>query len=113
MVDARWWEPAWPQQLASYAVLLRAFVEHRLTAVEFETAFLSVFKHDDVTHPEAQFAVIDELVGTVDEYCSDEALRREVGGIDEVGLRRAASQAFDQLEHLLLGDTSPENEGES
>lgn len=103
MGDGRWWEPTWPGTMAAYAVVLRAFIERRLSGVEFETAFLSMFKRDETTYPEAQFGALDRLFAQVDDYCFDDELRREVGGLDEQGLREAACRAFDRLEALLTG----------
>jgi hypothetical protein len=46
-VDEYWWEAeGWPSDLSSYVILIRAFVDGRITAPEFETLYLVLFKRD-------------------------------------------------------------------
>lgn len=94
----------WPPQLAGYAIVLRAFIEGRMTGNEFETLFLSV-EDDDNVHPRAVFGVLEGLFGHVDDYCPDDDIRRDVGGIDQEELRGAAREAFDELGRALADKT--------
>ena len=76
-----------------YVRLLDRFLDGELTAAEFEGEFLDRYKDDDSDWPEPVFDVLDALFASVDDFCDDPELRREVGGLDEAGLRAAAAAA--------------------
>lgn len=100
MGDTRWWEPA----VAAAVGGLR----HRASGIHRrphdETLFLSV-EDDDNVHPRAVFGVLEGLFGHVDDYCPDDDIRRDVGGIDQEELRGAAREAFDELGRALADKT--------
>lgn len=97
MVESRWDTEQWAVDLVPYVVLLRAFVERRLSGLEFESLFLGLFKNDQMVRPEEIYEVLDALFADVDSFCSDPELRAEVGGLDEDQLRRRVGTALDRL----------------
>lgn len=99
MVDS-WWS-SWVGAAVPYGVLLRQFVDRRITADEFEVVFLRLYKHDPEEWPSEVFVVLDTLFADVDDYCADETLRVEVGGLDAAALRKRATVAFARLEKLV------------
>lgn len=86
--------------MAPYALLLRLFVDGRLTADEFELVFLRLYKLDPTEWPPDLFDVLDTLFGDVDAYCADDEIRREVGGLDAGELHERAALALGRLEKL-------------
>ena len=99
MVADPWWS-TWDGAVAPYAILLRLFVDGRMTAEEFEVVFLSLYKNDPTDWPGETFDVLDRLFGDVDDFVADDRLRTETGGIDAEELRRRASATFDQLKKM-------------
>lgn len=98
MVADSWWErEKWAVDLVQYAVLMRAFVENRLTGPEFQVLYLAVFKSDSRHRPHEIFAVLDSLFADVDDYCCDDELRLRAGGIDESQLRERVRSAEKRL----------------
>lgn len=59
--------------------------------------FLRLYKTE---WPQEIFDVLDGLFADVDDFCSDPDLRMNVGGIDELELRRRATLAFELLSVL-------------
>ncbi|MEU1840290.1 colicin immunity domain-containing protein [Micromonospora chersina] len=71
-------------------VLARALVEERLTGLEFETLFLSVFKGEGDQFESRIAAAVQQLFDAVEAYCDDPHLR-DAGDFDLEDLRRAAA----------------------
>ncbi len=103
---AQFWWSTWVGSVAPYAVLLRLFVDGRMTAAEFELVFLRLYKVDSTPWPSELFGVLDGLFGDVDAYCVDDEVRREVGGLDADELRHRAANTLRQLEVLAPGVTN-------
>jgi Bacterial self-protective colicin-like immunity len=101
-----WWErEKWSVDLVQYVILIRAFLENRLTGREFQLLYLSLFKSDSRHRPNEIFDILDALFADVDDYCYDDELRQRAGGIDESQLRERAGSAEKRLavvarEHL-------------
>lgn len=83
--------------IAKYAGVITDFVKHKVSAEEFETRYLKLFKHDDDQVPGPEFDVLDRLFADVDDYVADPELRRAVRGIDEEELRTRAKAAYHRL----------------
>lgn len=97
-MDNPWWEQEnLAPDLTQYAVLMRAFLEKRLTGPEFELLYLSLFKSDDKIRPRDIFDILDTLFGDIDDYCPDEDLRKHTGGIDERTFREHVRSAEERL----------------
>ena len=73
------------------------FVDGRIAGEEFELLFLPIYKRDPTHWPAELFDVLDGLFGDVDEFCPDDLLRVQSGGIDETELRRRAARALERL----------------
>jgi Bacterial self-protective colicin-like immunity len=94
-----WWS-SWVAAVAPYAVLLRLFIDGRVTGEEFEVVFLPLYKKDATSWPPEIFDVLDGFFADVDDFCADPALRAEVSGIDEDELRRRATIVYQRLAEL-------------
>lgn len=62
-------------KLEKYKVLISKFVEGELSADEFETAYLDMFKSEEGFFGEEMYEILQELFCRVDAYCADESLR--------------------------------------
>ena len=94
-----WWL-SWPAALAPYALLLRLFIDDRVTGEEFEVVYLPLYKNDATSWSSEIFDVLDGFFADVDDFCADPVLRSEVVGLDEIELRRRAEVTCDQLTEL-------------
>lgn len=89
--------------LQPYLDLVGAFVEHRISAGDFETRFLSMFKAqtgdfaDQKEEDERIFRILDRLFADVDAYVVDPELRESEEDLDEEQLRSCASSALVKL----------------
>lgn len=93
-----WWEQeGWPADLAPYVIMIRAFMDGRLAATEFETLFLVTFKRDATQWSDDVFRVLDALFSDVDDYHPDARVREQTGGIDDEELRSRAGSALNRL----------------
>jgi hypothetical protein len=77
-------------RIVPFRVAAVAFLDGRISAPEFETLFLALFRGvgKGLIGPLAQ--ELDRLFGAVDAYCSDPELRDDFD-IDEQGLHRAVA----------------------
>lgn len=98
MADA-WWA-SWVPAVAPYAILLRLFVDGRMSANELEVVFLRFYKLDPTDWSSELFDVLDSFFADVDAYCGEDGLREVVHGLDETTLRERAGETFDKLQRL-------------
>lgn len=98
-MDDPWWA-SWIGPVVPYAVLLRQFLDGRITADEFQVVFFRLYKLDPTEWPPTLFDVLDRLFADVDDYCGDSELRAKVDAIDAEELRRRAQSAFHRLDEL-------------
>jgi hypothetical protein len=105
-----WWSE-WPRALVPYAVLLRAFVDGRLGAEEFEAIFLPHYRDDPTLWAPAEFDILDSFFVDVDDFLADPELRREVHGLDENELRRSAAKTLDRLSSMVSAPPDPTRNG--
>jgi hypothetical protein len=80
-----------------FVILARALVESRLSASEFETVFLSVFRGEGDVFSEAQTRALHKLFSDVDVYCDDPELR-DTGDLDDAGLVASARNFLEVVE---------------
>lgn len=93
-----WWErEGWPTDLIQYIVLMRAFLESRLAAPEFQLLYFALFKNDDRNRPQRVFDILDRLFADVDDYCYDDQLIQSAGGTNESQLREQVRSAEERL----------------
>jgi hypothetical protein len=94
-----WWS-SWVVPVAPYAVLLRLFIDGRVTGEEFEVVFLPLYKNDVTSWSPEIFDILDGFFADVDDFCADTDLRAKAGGLDEVELRRRAETVYRRLAEL-------------
>jgi hypothetical protein len=85
------------RMLAGYEPIIRRFIQGELSASDFESEFLSYFKHDGNQVVSDEFEVLDGLFADVDEYVADPRLRAAGGGLDDNELRSRARRAYIRL----------------
>ena len=88
-----------PATLDEYTALMRSFVEGGMTALEFESAYLSLFKNDSTLWSGPEFTILDGLFADVDAFVADPTIRDE-GDLDEAQLKDRASEALAKLGSL-------------
>lgn len=79
-----------------YLGLLETYTSGKMTADEFERAYLDKFKKESRVLSPHEFAVLDRLFGAVDAYCGDTDLR-DGEDLDESALLDEAARARDAL----------------
>lgn len=70
-----------------------------MSADEFESLYLFMFKNDQAAYQEEVYQVLDDLFADVDAYCSDPSLRQP-NDLDEHQLLQEARKALHALEQL-------------
>jgi Bacterial self-protective colicin-like immunity len=107
VVADSWWEhEKWPSDLVPYAILIRAFLEERLTSREFRALFFALFKSDEKSRPQAIFDILDGLFADIDSYVYDHDLRRRIGGLNEQQLRERVREAENRLAAISKGHSA-------
>ena len=81
---------------AKYRDLISRFANGQISAQEFESAYLALFKHDQDQVPGAEFNILEGLFFAVDDYVADPELRRRLQGLDPE--LRKYGQALDDEE---------------
>lgn len=99
MAAEPWWL-SWDPTVAPYAVLLRLFVDDRISPDELEVVFLRLYKADPTAWSDPIFDVLDRFFAEVDDYCPDPALRDGVHDLDGDELRRRAQIALECLQSI-------------
>jgi hypothetical protein len=91
---------------ARYRGLISRFINREISAGEFESFYLALFKHDKDQVPSPQFEVLDRLFADVDDYVADPDLRKRVAELndgkllrtlDDAELRARAREAYRKL----------------
>ena len=85
------------RMVAKYRDLIADFVGGRVSAQNFESAYLQVFKTDKDQVPSREFDVLEKLFFAIDDYIADPKLREKVGGLDAEELRTRAEQTYSVL----------------
>lgn len=86
--------------LVEYARLIDEFVNHHLTAAEFERRYLRLVKDDPTIHGEPAFGIIDGLFFHVDEYFDDPDFTDHQRQQAEEKLRNHAREALAALTNV-------------
>ncbi|HET9968930.1 MAG TPA: colicin immunity domain-containing protein [Streptosporangiaceae bacterium] len=96
-----WWErEKWAIDLFQYVILIRAFLEGRLTGEEFSLLFFATLGTDDKFRPREISTILDALSAEIDDFCADDDLRSRAGGIDEQELRARVATAQEELRNV-------------
>jgi hypothetical protein len=88
--------------LADYIELIDSFVRGQISGLEFEQAYLQMYREDPAIRPELEYDVLDALFFGVDAFCADPGLR-STNDIDEEQLRAEAGTALGRLRALSTG----------
>jgi hypothetical protein len=86
--------------VTEYRDLMRSFYDGGMTAGDFETSYLRLFKEDAGRKPDAIFQILDGLFADVDAFSPDPALRGR-DGIGADTLRARVGAALRHLERLV------------
>ena len=84
-------------KIGPYLEMISDFVSGRISASEFEIAYLERFKNESSILPEQAFLILDGLFADVDAYCADPELR-DADELDEEQLRDRCKLALEKLE---------------
>jgi hypothetical protein len=88
--------------LADYIQLIDSFVRGQISGLEFEQAYLQMFREETTIRPEPEYDILDGLFFGVDAFCADPDLR-SADDIDEEQLRAEARTALGRLRALSTG----------
>lgn len=89
-----------------YIILLKSFVDSKITADEFEQRFIQLFKGDCNLQPGREFKILDKLFADIDAYCSDPDLIEDPRfDIDGVQLQVSAKETLSMLMKLRTSYT--------
>ena len=82
--------------IAKYILLITQFVTGEITASQFETTYLEMFKNETDILPEDVYDVLNNLFLDVDAYCGDPELRDDED-LDDEDLVSSAKEALKKL----------------
>ncbi|MGA8126314.1 MAG: colicin immunity domain-containing protein [Mycobacterium sp.] len=85
------------RMVAKYRDLISDFIGGRVSAHNFESTYLQVFKTDKDQVPGREFNVLENLFSAVDDYVADPELRKKVSGLGDDELRTSAKEAYAEL----------------
>ncbi|SPM37733.1 hypothetical protein MRAB57_5582 [Mycobacterium rhizamassiliense] len=80
-----------------YKDLISRFINRRISAEEFESAYLVLFKNDNDQVSGTEFNTLEKLFFAIDDYVADPKLRKAVHGLDGEQLRASARDTYQML----------------
>jgi hypothetical protein len=83
-----------------YVNLITSFVDGNISASEFESAYLTMFKEETGSLSELEYEILDSLFSSVDAFCGDVELMDE-DDIDENQLFEDAQKALLSLNSIM------------
>ena len=87
-------------ELDAYLRLLETFQSGRISAEDFETDYLALFKSDNRLFPENVFRILNQLFSDVDMFVSNPEIRG-LRDLDHSQLLECSRKAFEALANLL------------
>ena len=90
-----WWH-SWSPQFADLGVLLRLFLDERISADELEVLFFPIPTSGSGPMSQELYDLLQTIFYAVEDYCGDPSLRDQ-GDIDEIELRRRIGAAWEPL----------------
>jgi len=84
--------------ISAYKDLIVLFTDKRISASEFETEFLKLFKNDK-SQDENFYEIIKPLFYAIEDFCSDPEIRDD-DDLDENQLLEAANVTLEELDRL-------------
>ena len=92
----------YPDSVRPYIALANVFLEDRISPVEFETVYFSLFKRDETTWEPELFAVLNDLFLDLDRYEPDPRVRDRISAfIDESELSAVVRRAVEAVNGLI------------
>jgi hypothetical protein len=82
-----------------YVVLIKKFIDHKMTALDFDAEFLAKFKGDNSIRPEYEYEVLNGMFGEIDSLVLDPAISADA----ETNGEQLRLVAIDALKSLGLG----------
>jgi hypothetical protein len=92
--------PYEPAYATPYRTMMERFLDGRLSASDFETSYLRMFKDDQTDWPEPVYQALNEVFLDLDAYCPDPDIRDEFG-IDEAELRVRVERSLAALRRAI------------
>jgi hypothetical protein len=90
------------QDAERYATLARSFVNGEISPLQFEDAYLALFRNETKYIPEEFASPINEIFYDVDAYVADPALRDD-GDLDDEQLKERVAASMERLQNALSG----------
>lgn len=88
------------EDLNAYFELMESFHAGRISAIEFESAYLALFKADDRQFPDSVFSIVNQLFSDVDMFVSNPDIRGP-SDLDENQLLKCSREAYEKLDNLM------------
>ena len=88
------------QELYKYEILIRKFIEEKITIGDFEKTYLAEFKKVDVSMDDRLYFILQELFAHVDAYTDlpfEEGTNDQDDYLNEEQLRQRASDILQKL----------------
>ena len=82
--------------IEQYILLITQFVTGEITASQFESRYLEMFKTETVQFPENEYDALNKLFSDVDTYCGGPDLRDD-GDLGDEELLGCAKRALESL----------------
>lgn len=82
--------------ITKYIILLTKYTDEDISASQFETKFLEMFKNELCVLPKEVYEILNYLFLDVDSYCSDLDLRDD-NDLDDLALMFSAEEALQKL----------------
>jgi len=83
-------------KLDEYEKLMTIFLDRKITAKEFESRYLSLFKNDNYLYSDDDFVPIEMAFSALDAFCAEDEIFDE-NDIDEGQLRLEISNCLQKL----------------
>jgi hypothetical protein len=96
-------DPSRFPDVSAYIDLLDRFIEHGITAPEFETSFLQMMKSERRTLGQPIYPLLQELFEDADAYVERPELRTEAEDLDDEQLLACARRTRQALRDIGVG----------
>ena len=84
------------KKLEHYTLLLSQFIHSEITAYQFETSYIKMFKNESGEISDEIYNTLNDLFSDVDAYCDNLNLRDD-NDLDEAELMGSAKKALKKL----------------
>ncbi len=88
------------KKLRHYEKLMASFLDKSITAEEFESQYLLLFKNDEYLYDDNDYSPLNRAFGAIDAFCDDESLIGKYD-INEGQLRAEISQYLENLRERI------------